>query len=178
MEVKARLEAVNRVDGKTLFALSTEEASTAAELSKLADKDLRIRIVRYRKSRSLNANALFWACVNDIANAVEVDSWTIYIDMLRQYGKSTFICCKPNAVDAVKAGWRESVEIGRVTINGKEAVQMQVFFGSSTYDTEEMSRLIDGTLETMRELDIPLPIPHDIQAALEAWEQMNINHNE
>ena len=169
MEVKAKLAAVNQVGGQTLFALSTGDGSAAAELQKMANKDLRIRIVRYRQSRSLSANSLFWACVNDIANAVEVDSETIYVDMLRQFGKSTYICCKPNAVDAVKESWRECIEVGPVEINGKEAVQLQVFFGSSSYNREEMSRLIDGTMSVMQELDIPLPIPQDVQAALDEW---------
>lgn len=168
MEVKARLESVTRADGKTLFALSTD-FDAAEELEKMADKDLRVRVVRYRKPRSLNANALFWHCVDEIATALRIDRETVYIDMLRQFGKSTYICVKPNMVEAVKKQWRECIELGIVKINGKPAKQMQCFFGSSTYDTAEMSRLIDGTIETMRDLDLPLPIPKDVQMALEEW---------
>lgn len=170
MEVKGRLEAINRVDGRTLFALSTEAGSAAAELEKMAESDLRIRVVRYRKPRSNNANAMFWHCVTEIANALGIDTWTVYIDQLRQFGKSTFIVVKPNMVESVKAQWRESLELGPIKVNGKEAVQMHVFFGSSTYNTEEMSKLIDGAIQTMEDLDLPLPIPADVKAALEQWE--------
>lgn len=173
MEIKGRLEAINRVDGRTYFALSTQEGSAAAELEKMKDNELRIKVVRYRKNRSINANAMLWKCINDIANEVELDTWTIYIDLLRLYGKSTFICVKESAVESVKKQWRESLELGPVTINGKPGVQMQCFFGSSTYNTEEMSRLIDGALDMMDDLGIPLPIPSDVQAALNEWETYN-----
>ena len=170
MEVRGRLEAVNKVGGRTLFALSTDSGAAAAELEKLKDQDLRVKVVRYRKPRSLNANALMWHCIGEIANAIQVDTWTVYIDMLRNYGKFTFICVKPNMVESVKKQWRESLELGPVIVNGKEAVQMQVFFGSSTYDTAEMSRLIDGTISMMEALELPLPIPNEVKAALEEWE--------
>ena len=173
MEIKGRLEAINRVDGRTYFALSTPEGSAAAELEKMKDNELRIKVVRYRKNRSLDANALLWACINDIANAVELDTWTVYLDLLRSYGKSTFIIVRPNMVDSVREQWREIREVGPIEVKGKKAVQLQCFFGSSTYNTEEMSRLINGALQQMQDLDLPLPIPSDVQAALNEWESYN-----
>ena len=173
MEIRANIEMIEKVDRMTRFYLSTSDGSAAAELEKMLDDDLRVKIVRYRKPRSLNANAMLWACISDIANAVELDTWTIYIDLLRSYGKSTYICVKPSAVESVKKQWRESIELGPIEINGKPGVQMQVFVGSSTDNTEEMSRLIDGALQQMQDLDLPLPIPSDVQAALNEWETYN-----
>lgn len=177
MEVKGQLEAVNGMGGRTIFALSTGAENAAAELEKLKGKELKIKVVQYRKGRSLSANALFWHCVDEIAKALRRDRWSVYLSLLRDYGKTTYICVKPNMVDAVKKQWRECMELGIVKVNGKPAIQMQVFFGSSTYDTAEMSRLIDGTIDEMRELDLPLPIPTEVAAALEAWDEQH-NSNE
>ena len=173
MEVKGQLEAVNGMGGRTIFALSTGAENAAAELEKLKGKELKIKVVQYRKGRSLSANALFWHCVDEIAKALRRDRWSVYLSLLKDYGKSTYICVKPNMVESVKKQWRECMELGIVKVNGKPAIQMQVFFGSSTYDTAEMSRLIDGTIDEMRELDLPLPIPTEVTAALEAWDEQH-----
>lgn len=169
MEVKGQLEAVNGMGGRTIFALSTGAENAAAELEKLKGKELKIKVVQYRKGRSLSANALFWHCVDEIAKALRRDRWSVYLSLLRDYGKSTYICVKPSMVDAVKKQWRGSMELGTLEIRGQKAIQMQVFFGSSTYDTAEMSRLIDGTIDEMRELGLDPPMPQDIQTALEQW---------
>lgn len=177
MEAKARLVSLGRVGGETVFTLSTDSADAAMDLERMRNNDLRVRVVRYRKPRSLNANSLLWHCIGEIAKATDNDIWAVYLDMLCHYGQSTFICCRESAVETVKKQWRACIELGPVKINGKPGVQMQVFYGSSTYDTAEMSRLIDGAIETMRQLDLELPMPADIRAALGQWEPMYGEHN-
>jgi hypothetical protein len=89
--------------------------------------------------------------------------------MLKRYGKYTYICVKPAVVEAVKAQWRECEEIGRVNINGQEAVQMLCYFGSSTYNTKEFSVLLDGVISEMKEMGIEAPTSEDMRRALEQW---------
>jgi hypothetical protein len=135
---------------------------------------LSIRAVKYRAKRSLDANALLWVCLGKIADAMETptDKWEIYLRMLKRYGKYTHICVKPNVVDAVKAQWRECEVIGEVNINGQKAVQMLCYFWSSTYDTKEFSKLLDGVISEMQEMKLETPVPADIRRALEQWEKM------
>ena len=90
--------------------------------------------------------------------------------MLRQYGKFTYIVVKPDAVEAVKKQWRETEVVGDYEVNGQKAVQMLCFYGSSTYDSKEMSTLIDGVLTTMDELGLQRPATGDIRRALERLE--------
>lgn len=175
METKARLKDINRnfLTGETTFTFSTQAERVAEELEKMKDVDIRVRAVKYRKKRSLSANALFWACCGRIAIAIESDKWTVYLSMLRKYGRYTYICCQPHMVEAVKQQWRECEVWNSITINGKPAVQMLCYFGSSSYDTAEMSRLIDGTISEMKELGLDLPMPQDVKTALEQWEVQN-----
>ena len=91
--------------------------------------------------------------------------------MLKRYGKFTYICVKPNVVDAVKQQWRECEVIGNVTINGQEAVQMICYFGSSTLNTKEFSVLLDGVISEMDEMCIQRPPSDQMQRALEEWER-------
>ena len=142
----------------------TEEVQALAQCEKLS-----IEIKKYRKKRSLDANGLLWHCIGEIASVLRTDKWEIYLQMLKRYGKYTYICVKPAVVEAVKAQWRECEEIGKININGTEAVQMLCYFGSSTYDTKEFSVLLDGVISEMREIGLQPPTSEDMKRALEQW---------
>jgi len=180
MKFTGKVESVSR-DWKTeklQITFSVNEKNAAAEIDKIKDEEtLSIEAVKYRKKRSLNANALLWACLGDIAAALRTDKWDVYLMMLRRYGKFTYICVKPNVVDAVKMQWREVEEIGTVKIGKEDAVQLLCYFGSSTYDTKEMSVLIDGVISEMKEMGLETPVPRDLQRALEAWDEYKKHNN-
>lgn len=144
----------------------TEEINQIAECEKLS-----IEVKKFRKKRSLDANGLLWACLGEIAQALHTDKWEVYLQMLKRYGKYTYICVKPNVVEAMKAQWRECEVVGDITINGKEAVQLLCYFGSSTYDTKEFSVLLDGVISEMAEMGLQTPTSEEMKRSLEAWEK-------
>lgn len=140
-------------------------------LEELKEKDLDIDIHAHREKRSLSANALLWHCLGEIATALKTDKWSVYLLMLKRYGKYTYACIKPGAVDAFKKEWRECEEVGEVNINGQKSVQMLCYFGSSTYNTKEFSTLLDGVISEMKEMGIPTPIDKELERALELWQK-------
>lgn len=163
-------------------SLSINEKNAISEIEKLdewlkegdknnEDRKLSIKIVKYRKKRSLDANGLLWHCLGQIAASLQADKWDIYLQMLKRYGKYTYICVKPNMVDSVRSQWRETEVIGEVNINGSEAVQMLCYFGSSTYNTQEFSVLLDGVISEMQEMGLEAPLSQDMRKALEEWER-------
>lgn len=158
---------------KFQITFTVNEHSAMNTVNDIKDcEKLSIRAVKHRAKRSLDANALLWACLGNIADALRADKWEIYLRMLKRYGKYTHICVKPNVVDAVRAQWRECEVIGEVNINGQKAVQMLCYFGSSTYDTKEFSRLLDGVISEMQEMGLETPASEDMRRALEQWEKM------
>jgi hypothetical protein len=147
----------------------TVEPSVINSIDSIKDcEKLSIKAVKYRKKRSLDANALLWSCLGQIASSLQADKWDIYLQMLKRYGKYTYICVKPNMVDSVRSQWRETEVIGEVNINGSEAVQMLCYFGSSTLDTQEFSVLLDGVISEMREMGLETPTSREMQMALES----------
>lgn len=127
-------------------------------------------IKEHKEKRSRDANAMLWACIGDIAATLRADKWEIYLRMLKRYGKYTYICVRPQVVEAVKKQWRECEEIGHVDINGEDSVQLLCYFGSSTYNTAEFSVLLDGVISEMEEMDIAPPPPKHIQEAIHRWD--------
>lgn len=159
------------VTGKVRIEIEVNERARAQEVLALRDQPLSIEIKKYRKRRSLDANALMWQCLGEIADALRADKWDIYLMMLKRYGKYTYICVKPSIVDAVKAQWRECEVIGDMEVNGQPAVQLLCYFGSSTYNTKEFSTLLDGIISEMEEMGLERPMDRDMKRALEAWEK-------
>lgn len=157
------------------ITFSINESSVVNEIDMLKDSKLSIKAVKYRQKRSLDANGLLWHCLGEIASSLHADKWDIYLQMLKRYGKYTYICVKPNMVDSVKAQWRESEVIGEVNINGSEAVQMLCYFGSSTYNTKEFSVLLEGVISEMQEMGLVAPLSQDMKRALEEWERKTQN---
>lgn len=158
------------------FSVNEPSAMNELESIMVADK-LSIKAVKYRAKRSLDANAMLWACLGEIANSMTppADKWDIYLQMLKRYGKFTYICVKPSVVDAMKAQWRECEVVGEVDINGQKAVQLLCYFGSSTYNTQEFSRLLEGVISEMSEIGLQVPPSQDMRRALEQWERMQSN---
>lgn len=159
--------------GKFNVTFSLNENSSINEIAKLKDcEKVAIKMTKHRNRRSLDANALLWMCLGKIAEVLRADKWDVYLQMLKRYGKFTYICVKPNVVDAMKAQWRECEVVGEVNINGQKAVQMLCYFGSSTYDTQEFSVLLDGVITEMREMGLETPASEDMRRSLEQWEKM------
>lgn len=142
------------------------------------DRDKVFDIKEHRDRRSLSANGLLWACLGEMAAALHSDKWAVYLQMLKRYGTYTYICVKPKAVEAVKAQWRETEEIGRVNINGQESVQLLCYFGSSTMNSKEFSTLLDGVISEMREIGLEPPASKDIKRVIKQLEEGEKNEKD
>ena len=173
MEFTGNLKGIQTdwASGETIISFTVNEKAELCEVDKLKEKKLSIKAVQYRDKRSSDANGLLWHCIGEIASVLRADKWEIYLQMLKRYGKYTYICVKPAAVESVKAQWRECEEIGKIDINGTEAVQMLCYFGSSTYDTKEFSVLLDGVISEMREIGLQPPASEEMKRALEQWQK-------
>lgn len=133
------------------------------------DKHYTLEIKQKRKERSLNANAALWVLLGEMAAKLRTSKDELYLEMLSRYGVFTHVVVKPNVVERVKAEWRTVRELGEVTINGQKGIQLQCYFGSSTYDTQEFTRLLDGVISEAGELGITLISDADRALMLEEW---------
>lgn len=173
MEFSGTIKGISNdyVTGELNITFSVNEKTTIIpEYEKLKGcEKLRIEAKKYRNRRSLDANAYLWIMLQKMAEALKSDKWSIYLQMLKRYGQFTYIVVKPGAVESVKKQWRECEEVGEVDVNGTIAVQMLCYYGSSTYDTKEMSVLIDGVVSECEELGIETKSPEEIRQMKERW---------
>lgn len=175
MDTTGKLVSVTKdiLSGKlnVTFQIDTEPVEELNVLGKMEQID--IKADKHKKRRSLDANGLLWHCLGEIAKSMNppADKWDVYLDMLKHYGQYTYICVKPNMVDAVKTTWRESEVVGDIDINGRQAVQMLCYFGSSTYDSKQFSVLLEGVIGEMKNLGLTPPTPKELRRVIEQWEK-------
>lgn len=149
----------------------TLEIDSQPEIDRIKDKDLRLELKQWREKRSVDANGLLWACLTEIAHALGADKWDIYLQMLKRYGQHTYGVFTEQAVEAVKATWRESEIVGEIDVNGRKGIQMLLYYGSSMYDTKQFSILLDGVISEMAEMGLETPDERKRQEALDRWEE-------
>lgn len=160
------------IENRNLFiTLSTTNFSIEEKLQKIKDKELAITIKKRSQKRNLDANAYAWFLMEEIGKATNKSKDEVYIEMLGRYGVFTHIVVKPNVVERIEEEWRLVRNLGNVTINGKAGVQLQCYFGSSTYTTEEMSRFIDGIITECKDLGIELLSDEEINSMKGEWGQ-------
>lgn len=156
------------------LTLATSRQQAQEEVAKLTDilskgKQLDVEIKQHRKKRSLDANSMAWVLMSKIAEAVNSSKDEVYLQMLERYGVFTHIVVKPHMVDKVRQEWRTVRELGEVTVNGKTGMQLQCFFGSSTYDTKEFSTLLDGVISECKNIGVEVLPEDEIKTMLEEW---------
>lgn len=129
---------------------------------------------RHRDKRSINANALLWKCLDIMAKSIHTDKWSMYLQEIKAHGKYSYVLCNPEAVNDMKGLWRETEEIGEVNVNGRTAVQLLCYYGSSTYNTKEFSDLLNGVLSDMQQMGLQLPPDEETTQLIKEWEQWRV----
>lgn len=145
-----------------------------AEYDRLKSYDkLKIKAVKYTQRRSLDANAYFHALVGKIADALTISKAKAKNVLICKYGQPQLLpdgdimVYKTNAPEEFM--W-EQESIHAVPVKYEEkATFYKIYRGSHTYDTKEMSILIDGTVADAKELGIETITPTEIAEMKERW---------
>lgn len=129
------------------------------KLLDLEDKDYLIEVKEAKDKRTMQQNKYMWKLIHEIAKAQYQDDMDIYINALEESNaKYEYLMGLPNIQDELKKSFR-AVKPTRLEIhNGKEFVVYKCFLGSSKFDKEEFSMLLETVLRYAAELNIPTEI--------------------
>lgn len=168
--------AISYATGKPLLTLEVNEDKSTLqnmyEELKAAEK-LTVKIAKATKKRSLDANAYAWVLISRIAERLNVPKTDIYRSAIKEIGgNSDTVCVQDKAVQSLCDGWAHN-GIGWQTdtmpskIDG--CTNVILYYGSSTYDTAQMSRLINLIVEECRLQGIETRSDEDINSLLGEW---------
>lgn len=130
-------------------------------------------IVKARKRRSLDANAYAWVLIDKIAAAVKMPKETVYKTAIKSIGGvSEIVCVKDGAVDRLRKTWeRNGIGWQSETMPSKitGCTNVVLYYGSSAYDSTQMSVLIDSLIQDAKALGIETLPPERLEAMLYEW---------
>ena len=161
--------------GKPTLTLEINERNDFENLvDEMRDKDkLSIEVKPYREKRSLDANAYFFVLADKLAEKLHVSKIDIYRNAVREIGGvSEIVCVRNEAVERLCDGWRQNgiawqTETFPSKIPG--CTNVILYYGSSTYDTAQMSRLIENIVQDCQAVGIETRTPDEIANMLSLW---------
>lgn len=160
---KVAAKAVYITQGHDCIQLSAEVPLSEAwavmvlrdKLAAVKDKPLELTIKTTSRKRTLDQNAYLWLLMERLAIALRSTAEEVYAEMLDRYGVHAYISAANEAADVVKATFAKAKYIRPVRDGaGKEGAVYKVTLGSSKYDTEQFTRLLDGVIAECKELGI------------------------
>ena len=131
------------------------------------------QLVKAKKPRSLNANAMCWQLCTEIARAVGVTKEEVYRDAIKSVGEYTPLPIREDAIEEFNRIWAGHgtgwfVEI----IDDSKLPGYKLCFayqGSSVYTVPQMSRLIDFLVQDAEALGIDTLTEREKSLLLEDW---------
>lgn len=154
------------INEKTAFLQGYDELKDLEKLS--------IEIKPYRKRRSLDANAYCWKLINELAECLNKSPKEIYREAIRDIGgNSEIVCVKNAAVKKLRQGWsKNGIGWQSETFPSKldGCTNVILYYGSSEYDTKQMSQLIDIIVQECKEQGIQTETPNRIAELKSLWE--------
>lgn len=185
MDGLATLKTENSISFKTLESgktevsfmvdkLTTKDKNTIKAALEQGGEALTIKISKYRKKRSLNANAYFWTLVGEIAEKLDRTKEEIYWEYIKDIGVYRSVEISENAVETMIYMW-QSHGLGWIAEKLDEGqhegfVLVNFYYGSSCYNTKQMSRLIDAVVNDCKEQGIETLTPAELEEMKRAWD--------
>lgn len=136
-------------------------------------KQLAVEVKQHRQRRSLDANGMCWSLCQSLAEVLRITKEEVYRECVRRVGPFTTVPIRDDALEAWVRIW-QSRGIGWVTeIVGASKhegyTNVMSYYGSSEYDTKQMSVLIDELLTECKELGIDTISESEKQRLLSEW---------
>lgn len=174
-EFTGELSGVSKDIVKGGYNISFSVSELPSGIDNISNTKLTITAKRYRKKRSLDANAYSWVLIDKMAKVLRSTSEEVYEEMLRRYGYPLYDADEKAVIISLKA----DIDIATLDIHlkliGEGHVQDKLFKhykvirGQSTYDTKEMSVFIDGIVSEAKELGIETLTPDELERMKAAW---------
>lgn len=150
------------------------DAATVCEMVK--EKPCEAVIQHSKHKRSLDANAYCWVLLGKLASVLHIPKEDVYRELIRDIGDNyTIVPVRHDAIERWCELWSHNgigwfcENIGRCRrTEGYD--NLMCYHGSSTYDTKQMSTLIDRAVEMCKEYGIETMPPEQIESLKRAWQ--------
>lgn len=134
-----------------------------------------MEVKEHREKRSLDANAYAWVLIHKLAAVMRLEPEEVYLLNIPKVGNNyTPMCVRDQDVERFKKSWESNglgwpvKDLGMSQVPGCR--NLAAYHGSSTYDTAQMSRLIDNLVQDCKALDIETLSEEKLSLLKEEWQ--------
>ena len=131
-------------------------------------------IKEHREKRSLDANAYAWVLIHKLAKEMRVTPLEVYQQAVLTVGDNyTPMCVREQDKERFIRNWEsrgdgwQCVDRGQSSVEGCRTIF--AYYGSSVFDTSQMSRLIDSVIQDCQALGIETLPPDKLALLKEEW---------
>lgn len=173
MELTGLIKSINQDydTGQLSVTISIEGGSSIAnQLMQLIREKVIVKISKFRKKRSLDANAYCWVLCSKIAEVCNTSKDEVYEEMLQKYG---YFYKDDNGYITVTV--KAEVDMSKIQghwkfYSGNENFSAYLMIkGSSEYDSAEMAKFIDRIIDEAKALDIETLTPNELERMKAGW---------
>lgn len=163
-----------RSGSRISFAIPDDQLTAAKLLAdELRDGLISLECKKWRNKRSLDANAYMWTLVDKIAQKTRQRPADVYRHAIKEIpGNSTLVCVQDKAKDVLQQQW-QAKGLGWQTEELPSKIQgctnIMLYYGSSVYNTTQMSLLIDSVVDEAKALGIETLTPYELEGMVAAW---------
>ena len=179
VSIKFNSASVVTIDGSEYLVLKLPDFEQKAKAQKFAAEQQKPHVAelkQYRDKRSLNANAYAWVLLGKLAAVVGLTPVEIYRELIKNVGDNfEIISVREDAKDQWMTIWRERGlgwvcdELGRGKVDGY--CDIVCYYGSSVYDTAQMSRLIEILVQDCHDQGVETLPPEKLNLLIEEWDE-------
>lgn len=142
-------------------------------IDRFIGKDLEIAIKEARQRRSKDANSYMWVLLDKLAEAVQSTKTELYLGYVRQYGVYKDFTLTEDEAKTFRVAW-EKLGTGWPTeqvdyAQDGDHVVVRAYYGSSTYSSKRMSRLIDAIVQDCKQVGIETMTPEELASMLKSY---------
>lgn len=170
MEDKAKIiDIKTNFKNQTIVTIVFETRGIQEQLQKFLNTIIKVKIQKFFKHRTTNANAYAWALINELSNVMNLSKEEMYLLKLKDYGQSELVLIS----EEVKPQYyfKYYTEEGQTIVKGKKYKWYKVYKGTSEYDTREMSIFIKGLIHDCEEQNICTKPKKEVDKLIESWDK-------
>lgn len=146
------------LNGNVEITFTASKKSALKEFDGLQDKPLTVTVKEYRPKRSLSQNAYLWVLLDKLAAKINRSKEEVYKDYVKDYGVFEILPIRNDATERFVRNWSKNglgwftEDLGESKLNGY--TRLIAYYGSSTYTTAELKRVLDAVIQDCKEQGI------------------------
>lgn len=141
------------------------------ELENIKDNKKLYRFEPYKEKRSNQANKYFWELLGQLCLEMGLDTIEEYKKRVRQLGVFRYWEIDKDNVATFNKMWSDNgiawfTDVVDIAENGK--IGINAYYGSSSYNSKQMAKLIDGVVQDCKSIGIETETPENIKSLLQS----------